>query len=174
MYYASSWSMGNYGLLKAMDETKLWKTMEFPEVKTIYLPNTEYAKSLNISGVEYSSLTKLDNEIDLMIFNCNILDHYRMLHLSRSCHGGLPFVSVGLDCDRDPEVLVAHIRFWLSLHMFCHHPERYKRYMKGINVGIAITKDSISEKARRLWIKKVVKYLRDEDCLDRFLEGKDA
>lgn len=178
MNYASTWNYLRTGMLRILDETSLWEKMAFPELNTFYLGDTPLYRNLSLDDivqVNYSkSLLKESNNIDLMIFMCDVsqLRSSRLLYLDRSAPNGLPYASLGNSFVYDPVAIAAHIRFYLGLCIFAHYPERYNDYKQGYTLSFVLDKDAVPTKTKRVFCKKLLKALLDETTLEDFLGRK--
>ncbi len=168
MIFTTSWDIRSNK--EKIVKDNLIELMTYPPIKQIIIPANKatLGLSFDVPTVRVKNMQERDTEIDLMCFFTDVsLEGY--LFYCRQKPLGLPFLTCYNFELENASRLAVETRFWLSIHMWCCHSDRYKKFRKGMTLGIVIRPDKIPTKTKQKWCRRFVKRLSDNKLIEEYL-----
>lgn len=162
MFYNASWKLNSSK--QSIVRENLVNLMKFPPIKkaysTVNIPNTDIVLKKDLDPIE--------SDIDLIFFLCDVSKEGN-LYYQRLKNNGLPFASCYTFDKLASDRLALEARFWSSIHMWCNHPERYKKFRKNFTIAFVIRKDDIPMEKKLKWCRILYKKLKSNELLEEHL-----
>ena len=168
----TSWAYCKINSTRSLSESNLRKMFIFPQIKLIYLTENQQSHDLGLDdkyNVKYvASLEKVKPHF--VVFVSSVCGDNAVLYYLRSWPQSQgPWIVTDPARLVDPEIWAAQTQFWLPLQMFSQYPALYEKYKNGITIAIALEKDDVPIKTKRIWIKKYLAALQDRKGLMKYI-----